>query len=92
VETGALDVPGLQSTLEGTAASALGYVFDAFVTNKQLKMWKQELLYIQATLGVLKDPQPAPGLIDGKWGWKDKLYILQNICGALPSNVSYICR
>ena len=56
-------------------------------------MWKEMLENVLEELpgASLKSPQPAPGLVGGKWGWMDKRYILEQICGTAPSTIG-ICQ
>lgn len=95
VETGSLEIPypfGVDPF-----EKVVGFFAEKWLVGKQLEIWKQELEFIlnelrrtdeSATQGSALDPS----LVAGKWNRNYKPYVIQNICGPVPSSVAPFCR
>ena len=90
IETGAMDQPAAETNPIVGLIRTGGFLADKLLLQQQLQIWKEELAYIQANLPstpLYNDPD----LVNGKWG-VDKRYIMNNICGPLPSTVWRACN
>ncbi len=101
VETGSLDRPALEwdNTIQGWRW--LGFDVDRWGSGDQLKIWKEYLDHILHTLASEGDGiqvssegenRGLPDLYRGRWGWMDKIYILDQVCGPRPSAVALMCQ
>jgi len=94
IETGALDRPAPSWWPNVELKNWIGFVADGVFVGAQMQLWKEYLLHIKNATGLgEKMPPSFPGLVDGKWGWMDKAYVLDNICGPItaPTPID-ICR
>jgi hypothetical protein len=76
VETGAIDVPG-----PGTK-NYIGYYLGRY---SQIKIWQEDLEYIQRTLGATRSALHGYNFVQGKWHY-NKDYIWNKICVASACN------
>ena len=95
VESGALDRPAPGWYPHREVLNWLGFIFDGPILGQQMQLWKEYIVHVKTSLELPEHSPPrfpGVGLVDGRWGWMDKAYILDNLCGPLNSTPIDVCR